>query len=81
MPANAGTKPWEQKLHETGARVEEELRRIVTYIDDEVVPEVRRNSSTALRYAAEQMERLARHLDESRSAPPPPPNVDGGVSR
>ena len=57
---------WEEKLHDAGAVMEEELRRLITFINDEVVPEVRRNSSVALRAAAEQMEKLAKKMDEGR---------------
>jgi hypothetical protein len=42
-------RPWEQRLHEAGTRVEEDLRRFVTYLNDEIVPDVRHNGSEALR--------------------------------
>lgn len=51
-----------------GPRVEEEVRRVITYLNDEVVPQVRRNSSAALRAAAAQLSQLAEHLEESRRA-------------
>ena len=57
-------RPWEQRLQEAAATVEEELRRVVTYLNDEVVPEVRANSSVALRAAAAELERLARRMDD-----------------
>ncbi len=57
-------KPWEERLSEVGARVEEEVRRVARYIDEEVVPDVRRNGSTALRAAADQLSKLAQHLDD-----------------
>ena len=47
-----------------GPKIEEEVRRVITYLNDEVVPQVRRNSSSALRSAAEQLSRLAEHLDQ-----------------
>ena len=34
------------------------------YIDDEVVPDVRRNGSTALRAAADRLAKLAQYLDD-----------------
>ncbi|MDP9050605.1 MAG: hypothetical protein M3O31_07770 [Acidobacteriota bacterium] len=76
MP-NEQTKAWEQQLREAATRAEEEVRRVVTYINDEVVPEVRKNGSQALRAAAEQMHKLAQRMDEHRAASeaaPPPPN-------
>jgi hypothetical protein len=71
-------KPFDQKLHEAAKRAEEELRRFVNYLDEEVVPEVRRNSSTALRAAAVRLQKLAESMDnarndkESGSEPKPP---------
>ena len=35
-------------------RMEDEVRKVITYLNDEVVPKVRQNSSEALRVAAEQ---------------------------
>ncbi len=70
-----GTKrAWEQRLHEAAATVEDELRRVVTYINDEVVPEVRQNSSSALRAAAAELERLAKRMDDRASTAKTPPS-------
>lgn len=75
---NASRKPLEQQLNEAGARVEEELKRVIRYVDDEVIPEVRRHGSTALRVAADRLRELAEHMDErpgnSGAAAPPPPS-------
>lgn len=57
-------KPWEERLQEAGSRLEDELRRAIRYLDEEVVPEVRRNSSTALRTASDQLRKLAEKLDD-----------------
>jgi len=46
-----------------GEHLEEDLKRIIAYLNDRVVPEVRENSSKALRVAAEQLNRLASHLE------------------
>jgi bisphosphoglycerate-dependent phosphoglycerate mutase len=46
-----------------GEHLEEDLKRIIAYLNDRVVPEVRENSSKALRIAAEQLNRLATHLE------------------
>lgn len=56
----------EEKLTETMPRVEEEVRRVVAYLNDEVVPEVRENSSKALRTASEQLAKLADQLDRNK---------------
>ena len=67
MP-NEEPKAWEQQLREAAVRAEEELRRVVTFINDEVVPEVRRNGSHALRAAAAEMQKLAQKMDDRRAA-------------
>ncbi len=64
---------WEEKLHEAGSRIagsriEVELKKVIAYINDEVVPEVRKNGSEALRAAAVQMEKLAKAMDERRAS-------------
>jgi hypothetical protein len=59
---------WEQQLRDGAARAEEELRRVVTYINDEVVPEIRQNGSQALRAAAAELHKLAQKMDERNAA-------------
>jgi hypothetical protein len=49
-----------------GPRIEDEVKRVIGYLNDQVVPQVRQNSSSALRSAAEQLTRLADHLDQRR---------------
>jgi glutamyl-tRNA reductase len=68
---------WEQQLRDAARHVEEDVRRVVNYINDEVVPDVRQNSSHALRFAARELEKLAQRMDDRRAAaagsqPPPP---------
>lgn len=63
---NAGRKIDEQFGGFSG-RVEDEVRKVIGYLNDRVVPEVRENSSKALRVAAEQLSRLADHLESRRS--------------
>jgi bisphosphoglycerate-dependent phosphoglycerate mutase len=46
-----------------GEHLEEDVKRVIAYLNDHVVPEVRENSSKALRIAAEQLSRLAAHLE------------------
>lgn len=45
-------------------KAEAELQRLIRYLNDEVVPEVRRHGSTALRAAATQLHALASTLDD-----------------
>ncbi len=70
----APKRPWEQRLHEAGTRVEEDLRRFVTYLNNDIVPDVRRNGSEALRSAAAELNRLAQRMDDHVGRTPPPPS-------
>lgn len=45
-------------------RVEEEVRKVIAYLNDEVVPTVRQNSSEALRIAADQLRKLADYMEQ-----------------
>ncbi|MCL5263180.1 MAG: hypothetical protein M1568_02805 [Acidobacteria bacterium] len=47
-----------------GGVAEAEIRRIIAYLNDEVVPGVRKQSFTALRRAGEQLTRLADELEK-----------------
>jgi len=76
--ANEGPRRWEQQVKDAAVRVEEDLRRVVTYINDQVVPDIRRNGTVALRAAAEELQKLAQRMDDRRAAaqqpsPPAPP--------
>ncbi len=77
MSGQSSQRPWEQRVNQAGGRIEEEVRRVVTYINDKVVPEVRDNGSDALRAAAKELQKLADYMDSRRSwAPPPRPPQD-----
>ena len=64
MSTETGKSAWEQRLHETGTRMEEDLRNLIRYFNDEVVPEVRKSGSEALRAAAQELNRIAQRMDE-----------------
>jgi hypothetical protein len=66
MP-NDEPKRWEQHLRDAATHAEEDLRRVVTYINDEVVPDIRRNGSHALRAAAAELQKLAQYVDEHQA--------------
>lgn len=77
-------RPWEQRLHEAAGTVEDELKRVIKYLNDEVVPEVRQSSSDALRAAAAEMERLAQRMDDrarTRATGDATPPADGGAGK
>ncbi len=77
QPKEQPKRPWEQQVRDAATRLESDLRSVVKYINDEVVPEVRRNGQEALRSAAAELHRLAGRLDDharqSHGPPPPPP--------
>jgi hypothetical protein len=75
MAPEESKRPWERQLKDAAAHLETDLRNVVKYINDEVVPDVRRNGSDALRAAAAELHRLAQRMDDQArrtSASPPP---------
>jgi hypothetical protein len=81
MASGDPNRPWEQQLKDAAAHLETDLKNVVKYINDEVVPEVRRNGSEALRAAAVELHKLAQRMDDharrtSGSPPSPPPPKD-----
>ena len=81
MPPETPRQPWQDRIQETAARVEDELRNLATYLNDEVVPDVRRFSSETLRTAAIELHKLAQRMDDAsgKPTPPPPPSTPGSV--
>lgn len=68
MPGSGSFEGFGRKVDEhignVTPRIEEEVRKVITYLNDEVVPKVRQNSSEALRIAADQLRKLADHLEQ-----------------
>ena len=56
-----------RKLGEADRRIREELQQVIDYLDREVVPTVRDQSSRGLRTAAEKLSKLADFMDQQRS--------------
>ena len=56
-------------FEDVGRKVDQDLKQIIDYLNDEVVPKVRTQSSSALRKAAQQLQRLADFMDEHRQRP------------
>jgi hypothetical protein len=75
MPYEESKSKWEQQLREAATHLEDDLRRFARYINDEIVPDIRRNGSVALRDAAAELHKLAQRMDDHsrRTSPPPPP--------
>jgi hypothetical protein len=68
MPDN-NQKPIAEQLKEIGAQIEQELKRAIQVVENQVVPEVREHSANALREASQRLSKLAEHLDSLRSKP------------
>jgi len=45
-------------------RVEEELKKVIAHLNDQVVPQLRQGSSQALRAAADRLRKLAEQLED-----------------
>jgi hypothetical protein len=71
MPTEEQRQPWERQLRDAVTHLEADLKNVVKYLNDEVVPEVRRNGSEALRAAAAELHRLAQRMDDYARTPPP----------
>ena len=57
----------DEKVRGTAPQVEQELQRVIRYLNEEVVPGVRKNSSAALRTASQQLGNLADWLEQRRA--------------
>jgi hypothetical protein len=66
-------RPWEQQLRDAATHLEDDLRRFAGYVNDEIVPDIRRNSCEALRTAAAELHKLAQRMDDHARRPPPSP--------
>ena len=66
MPTSEDTN---RKIHEAVESVERELKQVIGYLNDEVVPTVRQESSKALRTAADQLTRLADYMEQVTRKP------------
>jgi hypothetical protein len=60
---NFGKKVDEQ-FNQAIPRVQEELKKMIVHLNDEVVPQLRQDSSQVLRAAAERLRKLAEQLDD-----------------
>jgi hypothetical protein len=53
---------------EAAEKIEREKEKVISYLNNEVVPAIRTHSTKALRVAAEQLNRLAEYMDKNRSS-------------
>ena len=57
-----------QKINSATQRLEKESAELIEYLNKEVVPAVRQQSTKALRIAAERLQKLANYMEEHKSA-------------
>ena len=61
------------RIEEAIELIEMEIRHAAAYVNDAVIPQVRAESITGLRRAADAMRKFADKLDHQDPPPPPPP--------
>jgi bisphosphoglycerate-dependent phosphoglycerate mutase len=54
----------DERLSQAMPRVEEELKKVITFLNDQVVPQLRQDSSQALHAAADRLRKLAQQLED-----------------
>jgi len=69
MPEN-NQKPLSEQLKEVGAQIEQDLKRAIQIVEEQVVPEVREKSAVALRDASQRLAKLAEQLESLKPKPP-----------
>ena len=67
-----------RRIEEAIELIEMELRHAAAYVNDAVIPQVRSESISAMRKAADSLRKFADRLDKQPVQPPqpPPPNKD-----
>ena len=58
----------DSEFSEAADKFEREKEKVITYLNNEVVPAIRTHSTKALRAAAEQLNKLAEYMDKNRSS-------------
>jgi hypothetical protein len=56
----------DEKMKDFVPKMEAEVQRVIRYLNDEVVPDVRRHGSQALRTASEQLQKLADYMESKK---------------
>jgi hypothetical protein len=62
-----------RRIEEAVELIEMELRHTIAYVNDAVIPQVRRESISAMRTVAETLRNLADRIDQSHNPPPNQP--------
>ena len=76
MTSDPKNRPFDERfnsaIHEAADRLDRESEKLITYLNDEVVPAVREHSSRGLRIAAEKLAKFADFMDQQRGDASPP---------
>jgi len=54
----------DERFNQARPRVEEELKKVIAFLNDQVVPQLRQDSAQALHFAADRLRKLAEQLDD-----------------
>jgi len=57
-----------RKLDEAASKIEQELKKVIRTLNDEVVPKMRTEGTQALRSVAQELQKLADRLDDSKKS-------------
>ena len=55
-----------RKVDEAASKIEQELNKVIRTLNDEVVPKMRTEGTHALRNVAQELQKLADKLDDSK---------------
>jgi hypothetical protein len=58
----------DQRFNQGAPRIEDELKKLIAYLNDQLVPQLRQESAQALHSAAEKLRKLAEQLDDRNGA-------------
>ena len=60
-----------RKLDEAASKIEQEIRGVIQHLNDHVVPKVRTEGTQALRNVAQELQKLADRMDDSKRSTTP----------
>lgn len=66
MPAQKKRRPRRTPLEDAARQADQRLQEVIDYLNEEVVPKVRTQSTRALRIAAGKLGELADYMDERK---------------
>jgi hypothetical protein len=61
-----------RKLDEAAGKIEQEIKGVIQHLNDQVVPKIRTEGTQALRSMAQELQKLADKMDDSKRTAAPP---------